>query len=127
MPLERVVTVRHIPEKLAGRQIADFLAEIRMCAEIDRPCVVLECSKLTHVDKKIVLLLLNCLEAAMKRNGDVRLAGMPTRAKAALKAADADALFSFFETAADAAASFRRSSISASLHVSSQNTGESAA
>jgi anti-sigma B factor antagonist len=105
---ERVVTVRHFPETLSDRQISDFFSEIKRCLDVDRPCLVLDCSQLSQMDKHIVLLLLDCLEEAMKRNGDVRLAGVSPQARAALKATHADALFILSETVADAIASFQR-------------------
>jgi anti-anti-sigma regulatory factor len=63
------------------------------------------------MDKQIVLLLLGCLEEAMKRNGDVRLAAVSPQGKAALKITGTDILFRFFETADDAIASFQRRAI----------------
>src|SRR5580698_10660516 len=98
---ERVVAVRHFPETFVGRQRSDFFREIRTCLDVDRPCLVLDCSQLVQMDGQTILLLLCCLEEAMKRNGDVRLAGVSSQATVALKAADADILFRFFETTAD--------------------------
>jgi anti-anti-sigma regulatory factor len=105
---ERVVAVRHLPENFTGRQIADFFGEVSSCLDLDRPCLVLDCSQLARMDKQIVLLLLRCLEEAMKRNGDVRLAGVSPVVKDELKAADAEILFRSFETTNDAIASFHR-------------------
>jgi anti-anti-sigma regulatory factor len=116
-----------LPENLIGKQRSEFLREIRSCFDVDRPCLVLECSKLGHLDKQIVFLLLCCLEEAMKRNGDVRLAGLSPGAKAELKAADAHTLFRCFETTAEAVESFRRRAVGLSLHISTQSARDSAA
>jgi anti-anti-sigma regulatory factor len=124
---ERVVALRHFPERLADRQRSDFFCEIKSCLDVDRPCLVLDCSQLAQMDKQIVLLLLCCLEEAMKRNGDVRLAGVSPHARAALKAADADILFRFFETTADAIASFHWRVMTFPLRASTKSTNESAA
>ncbi len=124
---ERVVTVRHFPEPFDGRQMSDFFCEIKTCLDIDRPCLVLDCSRLSQLDKRTVLLLLGCLEEAMKRNGDVRLAGISPQARAALKATGADTLFSYFETTADAIASFHRRSGNAPMRANTQCSNESAA
>jgi hypothetical protein len=49
-------------------------------------------------------LLLCCLEEAMKRNGDVKLAAIPAGAEATVELIR---LFEIFETSADAVKSFR--------------------
>ncbi|MFZ0301823.1 MAG: STAS domain-containing protein [Terracidiphilus sp.] len=105
---ERVVIVRHFPETFVGRKRKYFFNEIRVCLNVNRPSLVLECSQLVQMDKQIVLLLLGCLEEAMKRNGDVRLAAVSPQGKAALKTTGVDILFRFFETTEDAIASFQR-------------------
>lgn len=105
---ERVVIVRHIPKSFAGVQMSEFFHEVKSCLDVDRPCLVLDCSQLSQIDKRLILSLLGCLEEAMKRNGDVRLAGVSHQVRAALKATDADVLFRSFESTADAIASFQR-------------------
>jgi anti-anti-sigma regulatory factor len=40
----------------------------------DRAYIVLDCSKVGVMDRSAIYLLLCCLEEAMKRNGDVKLA-----------------------------------------------------
>jgi anti-sigma B factor antagonist len=124
---ERLVTVRHFPEVTAGRQISVFFSEIRSCLDVDRPCLVLDCSQLTQMDKRIVRVLLNCLEEAMKRNGDVRLASVSLQARAVLKAAEADTLFMLFDSAADAIESFNRRAITLQLRASPQCSNDFAA
>jgi anti-anti-sigma regulatory factor len=105
---ERAVIVQQVPETLHGRQRSDFFCAIKNCLDVDRPCLVLDCSHLIQIDRQTVVLLLCCLEEAMKRNGDVRLAGVSLRVKAALEASDVAILFRFFETNDDAVASFHR-------------------
>lgn len=122
MTRERVVTVRQLPGTFAGRQISDFFSEIKPCLDVDRPCLVLDCSQLSQIDNRIVLVLLDCLEEAMKRNGDVRLAGVSSQARATLKAAHADTLFSLFETTSDATASFHRRSVDLPLRDKARRT-----
>jgi anti-anti-sigma regulatory factor len=60
------------------------------------------------MDKPAINLLLSFLEEAMKRNGDVKLAGVPQEAMAALELAGVDRLFEIFATNAEAVSSFRR-------------------
>jgi anti-anti-sigma regulatory factor len=124
---EREVIVRHFPETIAGKQLSDFLLEIKGGLDVDRPCLVLDCSQLIRLDRQIVFVLVVCLEEAMKRNGDVRLAGVSPQARAALKAIDADTLFNFYDTAVDAIASFHRRSKVLPLRSRTQCTNDFAA
>lgn len=50
--------------------------------------------------------MLGCLEEAMKRNGDVKLAVLPVQAAAELQRNGARRLFDVFETTEDAVNSF---------------------
>jgi anti-anti-sigma factor len=79
---------------------------------VDRPSIVFDCSKVSQMDGSAITLLLSCLEEAMKRNGDVKLAGISAEAKAMLELSAADRLFEIYDTAAEAASSFRRRSTS---------------
>jgi hypothetical protein len=47
----------------------------------------------------------------MKRNGDVRLAGVPISARAVLESAGFDRLFKVFDTDAEAVKSFQRHAV----------------
>jgi len=124
---ERSITVKQLPEVCRDRQRAIFFSEIKSCLDVDRPCLVLDCSRFVRTDKEAVFLLLCCLEEAMKRNGDVRLSGVSPELRAALKVIDADLLFHFFETSADAIASFSRCSFDLSMQNAIRDAGESAA
>jgi anti-anti-sigma factor len=104
---ERTITVKQFPETSTARQRSAFFRAIKSCLDVDRPRLVLDCSKLTQIDNSTILVLLCCLEEAMKRNGDVRLTMVSPKVKAALKAAEADVLFRFFETNDEAITSFR--------------------
>jgi ABC-type transporter Mla MlaB component len=100
----RVVKVKQLPEKLSVKQGRIFFREVEKCMNVDRPCIVLDCSHVRQLDRSVVHLLLCCLEEAMKRNGDVKLAAIPSGAKAAL---ELSCLFEIFDTTADAVKSFR--------------------
>jgi hypothetical protein len=60
------------------------------------------------MDESLVYVLVCCLEAAMKRNGDVRLAGLPAGARALLVRIGISRLFEIFNTTAEAVSSFGR-------------------
>lgn len=108
MTQERAVIVKQLPELLFDRQRSTFFNEVKGCLDVNRPCLVLDCSRLTQIDTKTIHLLLCCLEEAMKRNGDARLAEVSPKVRAAMKIAGADALFRFFATSAEAIRSFDR-------------------
>ncbi|HEX8924141.1 MAG TPA: STAS domain-containing protein, partial [Terriglobales bacterium] len=77
------------------------------CMNAQRPRVVLDCSLASDMDRHSIYLLLLCLEAAMKRNGDVRLAGVSPTGWKNLEAAGASQLFRSFETCEQAIESYQ--------------------
>jgi anti-sigma B factor antagonist len=79
----------------------------------DRPRIVLDCGSLAKCDRSVVLLLLRCLEEAIKRNGDVRLANVGPAASEWLEATRAKRLFEVFDSTAQAVDSFHRFATSA--------------
>lgn len=72
----------------------------------DRPCVVLDCSKVQEMDRFAIHMLLCCLEEAIKRDGDVKLAAVPLPAREVLELTRVDRLFEIYDTEADAVRSF---------------------
>jgi anti-sigma B factor antagonist len=104
----RPVAVKQLPEKLDAKQGRLFFSELESCMNVDRPCLVLDCSKVRLLDSSAVHLLLCCLEEAMKRNGDVKLAAIPSGASAVLELSGIDRLFEVYGTNAEAVSSFRR-------------------
>ncbi len=105
---KRAVTVMQVPGTSTAKQSRLFLNEIAHCMNMDRPYVVLDCSKVQVMDKSVVHLLLCCLEEAMKRNGDVRLSAMPLKAEALLEQTGVNRLFDIFDTTAAAVNSFHQ-------------------
>jgi anti-sigma B factor antagonist len=104
----RTVTVRQIAAAPSRAQERAFLREMQVWMEADRPRVVLDCSQLRELDRASLRLMLCCLEEAMKRNGDVKLAALPPGAAAVMEEAGASRLFAVYATATDAANSFNR-------------------
>ncbi len=103
----RAVVVKQLPERLNESDGRLFFNELESCMNVDRPSIVFDCSKMSQMDRTAILLLLCCLEEAIKRNGDVKLAAISTEARAMLKLTEADRLFEIFDTAAEAVISFR--------------------
>ena len=104
----RFVAVRQLPEKLSIKQGRVFFREVESCLKADRPRVVFDCSKVRQLDSAGIHTLLRCLEEAMKRNGDVKLASVPSGAAAILELTKVDRLFEVFDSTADAVNSFRQ-------------------
>ncbi len=108
MAIRRLVTIEQLPEITSEDQGRRFLGRIQDRMSDRRPGLVLDCSRLSQIDKPVLHLLLSCLEEAMKRNGDARLAAVPPLAQAMLKLIGADSLFQIFASNAEAVNSFHQ-------------------
>lgn len=100
------VAVKELPETLTFKQGQTFFRELESCMNIERPCIVLDCSKVRAMDSSAIHLLLCCLEEAMKRNGDVKLSAVSTEAREILRLTKTDRLFKIYDTSAEATNSF---------------------
>lgn len=114
----RTVAVMQLPEIRSAKQRQTFLGDMQRCIDAERPYVVLDCSNVGELDKSGVHLLLCCLEEAMKRNGDLKLAGLHSSAETALETFGAYRLFDIHDTTASAVSSFHRTSTDASSQTS---------
>ena len=103
----KAVTLKELPEKLDRHSESALLDGLRTAMKIERPAVVLDCSRMCEMNTAAIHLLLCCLEEAMKRNGDVRLAGLSPMAKESLRGLGIDGLFRVFETSELAVQSFQ--------------------
>jgi anti-sigma B factor antagonist len=103
------VIVMELPERMNHAEGGQFLAELQPLMEVDRPRVVLDCSQVQHMDSAGIEILLHCVQEAMKRDGDLKLAALPVASAAMLELMRADRLFEIFDTAEEAARSFQAS------------------
>jgi anti-sigma B factor antagonist len=101
------VIVMELPERMNHAEGGQFLAELQPLMEVDRPRVVLDCSQVQHMDSAGIEILLHCVQEAMKRDGDLKLAALPVASAAMLELMRADRLFEIFDTAEEAARSFQ--------------------
>jgi anti-anti-sigma factor len=124
---QRAVRVHQIPADSAAKAQQAFLHELRQHAEAERPRFVIDCVNIASMTPSTINLLVCCLEEAMKRNGDVRLASLHSEALGALAAAGLDRLFETFDTIEAAILSFQRRSISMAPFVNGTRTAEQAA
>src|ERR1700751_5741248 len=102
------VTVTQLPEKLKMKEGRLFFKDLQRHIKIERPCIVLDCAKVQEMDKHAIHMLLCCLEEAMKRNGDVRLAAVTPSIGEILESTRLDRLFEIYETQTEAVNSFFR-------------------
>jgi anti-sigma B factor antagonist len=100
------VAVVELPEQLRRAEAEKFLGELQPLLENDRPSLVLDCSRVQHMDSAGVDMLLHCLEEAMKRDGDLKLAAVSPSSAVLLELMRVDRLFEVFETADQAVRSF---------------------
>ena len=100
------VIVMQLPEQLRQAEVAALLVGLQPMLEGDRPRVVLDCSKVQNIDSAGVEMLLHCLEEAMKRDGDLKLAAVSPASAVILELMRVDRLFEVFENCEKAAESF---------------------
>lgn len=105
---KRPVAVMQLPEQFTKKEARNFTREVERSMNLNRPYIVLDCSNLRHLDNSVIHLLLRCLEEAMKRNGDVKLAGVPLTASTLLGPAGTNRLFEIFDTTSEAVNSFHQ-------------------
>jgi len=110
------VSIKQLPESLDVKRGRLFFRELESCMNVERPRIVLDCGRLREMDKYALHLLLCCLEGAIKRNGDVRLAAITPGAMQDLEFAGLDRLFRIFATNEEAVESFERRSVHTVLH-----------
>lgn len=100
------VVVMQVPEHLDHSQAPVFSQELAPLLESHRPRIVLDCSQVHSIDSTGIEMLLNCLEEAMKRDGDLKLAGVSNEAHVILELMRVDPVFEMFPTCEEAVRSF---------------------
>jgi anti-anti-sigma regulatory factor len=106
-PRSRTVVVEQLPEISSMRQGRKYLREITSGMSVDRPHIVFDCCTVRLANDALIHMLLCCLEEALKRNGDVKLAALPPAVEAMLQRAGVDRVFERYNTTNDAVNSFR--------------------
>jgi anti-sigma B factor antagonist len=101
------VIVMQLPEELKRQEVGPFLEELQPLLESDRPRVVLDCSEVRHMDSAGVEMLLHCMQEAMKRDGDLKLAAISPESAVILELMRVDRLFEIFDTPEEAVQSFQ--------------------
>ena len=101
------VLVMEVPEQLNHATVEAFLGELQPLLESDRPRIVLDCSQVRDLDSAGVEVLLYCMQEAMKRNGDLKLAAVSPEAAVILELMRVDRLFETFDATSQAVQSFQ--------------------
>jgi anti-sigma B factor antagonist len=100
------VIVMELPERLNGAEGKTFQRDLQPLIEVDRPRLVLDCSRVQYMDSVGIEMLLHCMDEVMKRDGDLKLAALSPSSAAILELMRVDRLFEVFESADEAARSF---------------------
>ncbi len=102
------VVVKQFPKSNDQKHYEAFLADLQSILESDRPFLVFDMSGVRSLDSAGIDLLLHCMEGAMKRNGDLKLAEASPDLASILEMTRVDRLFEIFDDCNDAAESFHR-------------------
>ena len=104
---QRKVAVKQLPQHINLQSGRAFYSDLEAAMNIERPCIVLDCSSVREMDQQTILILLNCLEGAMKRNGDVRLAAVSPEALRNLDITGVARLFRMYASVSEAVHSYQ--------------------
>ena len=100
------VVIMQIPERLNLEGVRTFLQEVKPLLDCHRPRIVLDCSQVRYIDSAGVEMMLNCLEEAMKRDGDLKLAALSPESEVVLELMRVARVFEAFTTSEEAVRSF---------------------
>ena len=103
-----LVVLVQVPDACNAQEERMFVSELRSVLGTNRPHIVLDCSRLRQMDQAAMHLLLCCLEEALKRNGDVKLAAVPNGEPAVFGHSALEGLFEVFETVSEATKSYQQ-------------------
>jgi anti-sigma B factor antagonist len=107
MHTSRSVIVMQLPEQLTHMEVGKFLGELQPLLESDCPRMVLDCSQVWHIDSAGVEMLLHCVQEAMKRDGDLKLAAVSPASGTIKELMRLDRLLETFATTEEAVRSFQ--------------------
>ncbi len=100
------VVIMQMPEQLNLESVRAFSRELEPLIECHRPRIVLDCSQVRYIDSAGVDMMLACLEEAMKRDGDLKLAALSPESEVILELMRVARVFEAFATSDEAVRSF---------------------
>jgi len=95
-----------MPERMNLKQARKFLQEVQPFVNSDRPQIVFDMSQVRHIDAAGIDVLLQCMRAAVKHDGDLKLAALSGQAAVVLELTRTGRLFEIYETSTAAVKSF---------------------
>jgi len=100
------VVIKEVPSQFIAGDAWSFLEETKPVLKRRRPTVVFDFSHVTAIDRSGILVLVKCFEEALKQNGDVKLASVPTELACTLQQTGLDQICDVYDTAQEASDSF---------------------
>jgi len=104
--ISRPVVVKRMPEKMNLKQARKFQQEVQPFVNSDRPQIVFDMSQVRHIDAAGVDVLLQCMRAAVKHDGDLKLSALSPQAAVVLELTRTGRLFEIYENSTSAVKSF---------------------
>jgi anti-anti-sigma factor len=109
---KRAVNVLQAPNAITSTGLVEVFQRLEMFAQNGHPRFVLDCSKFEAMESREINFLLNCLEEAMKHNGDIRLADLAPSVHAGLRSSGVSHLFEVYDSVESAVHSYHTSPVS---------------
>ncbi len=106
-----IVIVKQLPERLVAGLAHRFYRQIEALLRSQKTRVVFDFSNARQLDSQGISMLLHCTEEILKRNGNVKLAGVSSEIGVMLELTNVDTLFEMFDTVADAVESYSHRSV----------------
>ena len=100
------VVIMQMPEQLNEAGVRTLMQELEPLLETNRPRIVFDCSQVRYIDSAGVEMMLHCLEEAMKRDGDLKLAALSPESEVVLELMRVARVFEAFATSDEAVRSF---------------------
>ena len=98
--------VMRVPEKMNSRAARAFYRGISAVLSSDRPQIVFDMSKMTHIDSVGISVFVQCMRQAMRHDGDIRLSRVLPQIAAIFELTRIGMLFEMYESSTAAAKSF---------------------
>src|ERR1700722_17695064 len=100
------VIVMEVPARLNHAEAETFLSRLQPLLQREHARIVLDCSQVRYVDSAGLEVLSHCVQEALRRNGDMKLAAVSPASRVILELIMANRLFETFETTGEAVQSF---------------------
>ncbi|MGA7634632.1 MAG: STAS domain-containing protein, partial [Terriglobales bacterium] len=92
------VAVRQLPANMIRSDAENFFREVEPLLKCDRPHLVFDLSEVKCLDSAGVDILLRCLRATSRRDGDLKLAALSPELASVLEWTKAGRMFEIFES-----------------------------